>query len=324
MIKNQRYVVLQSKELKNKPLGVLRMWEKMVFWRNKEGKAVCNIDSCCHRWVALSLGEISEDGCLACPFHGLRFDETGKCTLIPANGRWAKVPPSFRITTYKTYEHEWFIWIFWWDQEPTTTPEFFTNLDGLVYSSMTDHRATHYSRVIENQLDCAHLPFIHRKTIGRGNRTLVNGPVVQRTGPDWFHMYVYNALDQGQKPKTPKEITVDPENDFRLEFIFPNIWQNVISPKIRIVVAFVPIDNDNTLMYLRTYQWFVKVPVLRQLFEQISMYYNRKILAEDRSVVITHDPKISTIPSKELLFQADLPIIEYRKKRAELQKPLAK
>ena len=54
------------------------------------------------------------------------------------------------------------------------------------------------------------------------------------------------------------------------------------------------------------------------------MYYNRKILAEDRSVVITHDPKISTIPSKELLFQADLPIIEYRKKRAELQKPLAK
>ena len=67
-------------------------------------------------------------------------------------------------------------------------------------------------------------------------------------------MYVYNALDQGQKPKTPKEITVDPENDFRLEFIFPNIWQNVISPKIRIVVAFVPIDNDNTLMYLRSYQ----------------------------------------------------------------------
>jgi phenylpropionate dioxygenase-like ring-hydroxylating dioxygenase large terminal subunit len=67
-------------------------------------------------------------------------------------------------------------------------------------------------------------------------------------------MYVYNALDEGQKPKLPKEITVDPENDFRLEFIFPNTWQNVISPKMRIVVAFVPIDNGNTLMYLRSYQ----------------------------------------------------------------------
>ena len=49
MIRNQRYVVLQSKELKDKPLGVLRMGEKMVFWRNKEGEAVCNIDKCCHR-----------------------------------------------------------------------------------------------------------------------------------------------------------------------------------------------------------------------------------------------------------------------------------
>jgi hypothetical protein len=51
------------------------------------------------------------------------------------------------------------------------------------------------------------------------------------------------------------------------------------------------------------------------------MYYNRKILAEDRTVVITHNPKISSFPTPdEVLFQADLPIIEYRKKRAELQK----
>ena len=65
----------------------------------------------------------------------------------------------------------------------------------------------------------------------------------------------------------------------------------------------------------------MKAPILRQIFEQISMYYNRKILAEDRTVVITHNPKISSFPTPdEVLFQADLPIIEYRKKRAELQK----
>jgi len=321
MIRNQRYVVLQSKELKNKPLGVLRMGEKMVFWRNKDGEAVCNIDKCCHRWVALSLGEISKDGCLACPFHGVQFDEHGKCTLIPANGKSAKIPPSFRIKTYRTYEHEGFIWIFWGDQEPTTTPEFFDNVEWLEYSSMSTHRNMHYSRVIENQLDCAHVPFVHRKTIGREHKTLVNGPVVQRKWSDWFHMYVYNALDIWQKPKLPKEITVDPENDFRLEFIFPNIWQNVINPKMHIIVAFVPIDNDNTLMYLRSYQWFIKLPILKQIFEWISMYYNRKILAEDKAIVETHYTKISSFPTPdEILFQADLPIIEYRKKRAELQK----
>ena len=134
-------------------------------------------------------------------------------------------------------------------------------------------------------------------------------------------MYVYNALDVWQKPKLPKEITVDPEHDFRLEFIFPNIWQNVINPKMHIIVAFVPIDDDNTLMYLRVYQSFATLPILKQIFEWVSMYYNRKILAEDKAIVETHDTRISSFPTPdEVLFQADLPIIEYRKKRAELQK----
>ena len=35
MIRNQWYVVLASRELKTgKPVGVTRMGEKMVFWRN--------------------------------------------------------------------------------------------------------------------------------------------------------------------------------------------------------------------------------------------------------------------------------------------------
>ena len=115
-----------------------------------------------------------------CPFHGLEFDDTGKCTVIPANGKSSKVLDSFRIKTYWTHEAHGFIWIFWGDQEPTSLPEFFDDLDGLKYCSMNTYRKMHYSRVIENQLDCAHVPFVHRKTIGREHKTLVNGPVVQR------------------------------------------------------------------------------------------------------------------------------------------------
>ena len=60
---------------------------------------------------------------------------------------------------------------------------------------------------------------------------------------------------------------------------------------------------------------------MKQIFEWISMYYNRKILAEDKAIVETHYTKITSFPTPdEVLFQADLPIIEYRKKRAELQK----
>ncbi len=36
-----------------------------------------------------------------------------------------------------------------------------------------------FLRAVENQLDVMHLPFVHKTTIGRGNRTLVNGSVVK-------------------------------------------------------------------------------------------------------------------------------------------------
>src|SRR5260370_4656659 len=36
------------------------------------------------------------DGCLECPYHGLRFDASGRCVLIPANGIGAPVPDGFR------------------------------------------------------------------------------------------------------------------------------------------------------------------------------------------------------------------------------------
>ena len=77
MIRNQWYVVLQSKELKpGKPVGVTRMGEKMVFWRDSAGKPVCQADFCPHRGVALSIGCLKGDR-IQCPFHGFEYDSTG-------------------------------------------------------------------------------------------------------------------------------------------------------------------------------------------------------------------------------------------------------
>jgi len=129
MIRNQRYIVLESKEVKNNPISVMRMGEKMVFRRKNTGELSCFIDKCCHRGVELSLGKVTENNCLQCPFHGLEFDNKGQCTLIPANGKAAKVPNHFRITTYPTHEKEGLIRIFRGDQVPTTLPEFFDNLE---------------------------------------------------------------------------------------------------------------------------------------------------------------------------------------------------
>jgi len=321
MIRNQWYVVLESNEVGTHPIGITRLGENLVFWRDQAGVVSAAVNRCPHRGVALSVGKVL-DGHLQCPFHGFEFDASGKCTLIPANGRNGVIPNALQLNTYPTYEAHGLIWLWWGTPAPKElpAPEFFDNLDETFhYSSARDPWDAHYSRVIENQLDVVHLPFIHRNTIGRGNRTVVDGPVVEWHGDKMLYTYVFNRVDDGTPPRKPSELSPKTSNSVHLEFIFPNLWQNYISEDVRILVAFVPVDEGHTLLYLRFYQRFMRLPVLGKLFARLAMPSNVYIAHEDRRVVITQQPKASGLKIGEILIQGDLPIIEYRKKRAALQ-----
>jgi phenylpropionate dioxygenase-like ring-hydroxylating dioxygenase large terminal subunit len=257
-----------------------------------------------------------------CPFHGLEYDSSGRVTVIPADGKNTPVPDRFQVLSYPTYEEHSFIWIWWGEKPPRKLqpPRFFTDIDdSLSYGRTYDQWNAHYSRVIENQLDAAHLPFVHYNTIGRGNRTIVDGPLLHWLDGDMFYVFVHNRVDDGTPPLKPEQMpTPDPVKDFKLEFIFPNLWQNYIGEKVRIMVAFVPVDQENTILYLRFYQKFMRVPVLRELITRLSTPLNLIITHQDRRVVVTQQPKASGLQIGEQLFQADRPIVEYRKRRQEL------
>ena len=320
MIRNQWYVVLESKEVGGKPVGVTRMGEKLVFWRDSSGAVCCAVDRCPHRGIQLSLGVIHDDH-LQCPFHGFEYDSSGKCVHIPANGRGGRIPGSLKLKNYPTYEDQEFIWI-WWGEDPPENlepPQFFKNIDeSFVYASSTDPWKAHYSRAIENQLDVVHLPFIHHNTIGRGNRTVVDGPLVRWQGEVMLCTYVFNREDDGTPPRKPAEIDISEARSVHLELILPNLWQNYISQDVRIVVAFVPVDEEHTLFYLRFYQKFLSVPLLRNLVAWAAMPFNRRVLHQDRRVVETQQPQPSGLRIGEKMIQGDRPIVEYRRRREEL------
>ena len=321
MIPKQWYVVMDSTQVRGKPVGVVRMGEKLVFWRDSSGKVNCLRDKCVHRGVQLSKGKVIGDR-IQCPFHGLEYDSSGKVTVIPANSRNTPVPDRFQVSGYPTYEAHSFIWIWWGENSPSDLPppRFFTDIDdSLSYGRAYDHWNAHYSRVIENQLDAAHLPFVHNNTIGRGNRTIVDRPLLQWLDGDMFYVFVHSRVDDGTPPLKPEQMpTPDPVKDFKLEFIFPNLWQNYLDEKVRVMVAFVPVDQENTILYLRFYQKFMRVPVLRNLIARLSTPFNLIITHQDRRVVVTQQPKASALQIGEQLFQADRPIIEYRMRRQEL------
>jgi phenylpropionate dioxygenase-like ring-hydroxylating dioxygenase large terminal subunit len=320
MIKDQWYAVLDSKQLKlKKPIGVTRLGEKLVLWRSEDGKVNCIFDKCCHRGAALSLGKIIHDK-IECPFHGFQYDSTGKVTFIPANGNNV-VPERFKVNYFRVEEKYDIIWL-WYGEDKEVLPQipFFKELnEGFSYGGFSEVWPVHYTRAIENQLDVVHLPFVHSNSIGKGNKTLVNGPVV-KWKDNLMTFYVNNTVDDGKsKPLKPEEIK-NYEKLFSLQFQMPNTWQNIISKDVRIFAIFAPIDDNNTQIYIRFYQRFMKVPVLKDFINNMSSILNKYILHQDRRVVLTQIPNKSQLKMDEKLIQGDLPIIEYRKKREELKK----
>jgi phenylpropionate dioxygenase-like ring-hydroxylating dioxygenase large terminal subunit len=159
---------------------------------------------------------------------------------------------------------------------------------------------------------------VHAKTIGKGNRSVVNGPVTSLVG-DELQLWVMNAVDAGQIAVKPSDMPL-PDRTPMLRFRFPNVWENVISPDLRVMVAFTPIDEENTMMYLRFYQRFMKFPLLRQLVCWVGARSNNLIASEDQGVVATQRPKKADLNIGEKFIPADQPIILYLTRRRELIK----
>ena len=175
------YAVLSSKELPmNKVVAVRRFSEDLVFFRNAEGKAGCVTSLCAHRGASLAKGCVC-NGNVQCPFHGIEYDVTGKCVFVPSDGRASTADLSrFNLKHYAVFEAGDIIFVWYGEGEPEGEPDYFDVItdDSFSYDQVNDGWKVHYSRVIENQLDVSHLPFVHGTTIGRGNKTLCNGPKV--------------------------------------------------------------------------------------------------------------------------------------------------
>ena len=94
---------------------------------------------------------------------------------------------------------------------------------------------------------------------------------------------------------------------------------NHISDKIKVVIYFAPIDDENTMLYIRFYDNITGVKVIDRLIAALGKPANFIVERQDKRVVITQRPKASSFKSNEKLLSGDSPIIQYRKKRDELK-----
>jgi phenylpropionate dioxygenase-like ring-hydroxylating dioxygenase large terminal subunit len=324
MIPNQWYAILPSTAVKKTTISaVTRLNLQLALFRTEQGELGCVVDQCTHRGAALSAGKL-KDGCIQCPFHGLEFATDGACRFIPANGIASKSDLSrYNVRQYLVKEKSGIIYLWYGDPALATgeLPFFDEHVDASYsWSEIEDHWNSHYSRCIENQLDVVHLPFVHYNTIGRGNKTLVNGPKIEIEGTT-IRTSANNELDKGQKPRPPEECKI---LGTYLLFKFPNVWMNHISDKIKVIIYFSPVDNENTILYIRFYCKLSTLRLVNNLVAYTGKYANRTIERQDKRVVITQRPKASALKSGEKLIPGDRPIVEYRRIREELKERVTK
>jgi phenylpropionate dioxygenase-like ring-hydroxylating dioxygenase large terminal subunit len=144
----------------------------IALFRDGAGAARAVVDRCPHRNAPLSLGKVSGDGCLECPYHGWRFDGSGTCTAVPGLlAGDAAAGTARNVASYATCERDGFVWI--WGQvataptrEPFPLPVHAGRAGEVVFA--TDLHGTLHA-ALENTLDVPHTAFLHRGLF-RGTR----------------------------------------------------------------------------------------------------------------------------------------------------------
>jgi phenylpropionate dioxygenase-like ring-hydroxylating dioxygenase large terminal subunit len=284
----------------DRPLAVQIAGTKVVLFRDAAGKAVALLDRCPHRGAALSLGKV-KDGGIECPFHGWRLEASGQVCHVPWNPD-AKTA-TLRGVPLPVREVAGQVWVFTSvDEAPAAGPdvhEAFLRNDVRICGFSVEWK-THWTRAMENMLDWPHLPYVHRKTIGKGMR----GKTDKRADIRW--------------EETPwgahTAITIDGEQEqVGLDFRWPNMMNLFIPIPGRTMimqVACVPVDGQTTRMLLVTLRDFLRPRVLDLFFHRA----NRRIADEDRAIVESSFPVEVPPASEERSVRTDGPTLAFRKR----------
>jgi vanillate O-demethylase monooxygenase subunit len=154
--------------------------QKIVLYRQLDGRLAALEDACWHRLLPLSMGRLEGDE-LVCGYHGLVYNAQGQCTHMPSQ---ETINPSACVRAYPVVEKHRFVWVWPGDPllaDPALIPDLHWNhdpawaADGKLITVACDYRL-----VIDNLMDLTHETFVHGSSIG--NREVAEAPFVTTHG----------------------------------------------------------------------------------------------------------------------------------------------
>ena len=148
-----------------RPVKAVRaLGQDLVLFRDGRGDWGLLDRDCPHRGADLSFGRHEGDG-LRCPFHGWKFDVTGRCLETPAEPAGSPLCKGVRQRSYPVIERSGIL--FGWLGEPGSAPPPFPEFD--CFAAPSSHTFAfkglwncNWLQAFEVGIDPAHPSFLHR------------------------------------------------------------------------------------------------------------------------------------------------------------------
>jgi phenylpropionate dioxygenase-like ring-hydroxylating dioxygenase large terminal subunit len=165
---NAWFIACPSSRLADgRPRQATLFGEPLVIYRDAQGKPHALEDRCCHRGVQLSLGRISEQGHLACGYHGWEYEGSGRCVHVPSLCTGTPIPHGFRVRSFPCVEQDAYVWVWMGSQEPPAPMRMPLPIRDRTlhpWRQGTVAAACSAELLAENILDSSHVPFVHKGT----------------------------------------------------------------------------------------------------------------------------------------------------------------
>ena len=105
------------------PLRLMILGEKLVAFRDTNGRVGIMDHRCPHRCASLFLGR-NEAGGLRCIYHGWKFDTAGNCLDVPSVPGQLDFKEKIRAKAYRTAERNGLIWVYMGERaQPPALPQ---------------------------------------------------------------------------------------------------------------------------------------------------------------------------------------------------------
>jgi phenylpropionate dioxygenase-like ring-hydroxylating dioxygenase large terminal subunit len=232
------------------PVRVMLLGEKLIAFRETNGRVGLMDHNCPHRGASLFFGRNEECG-LRCVYHGWKFDADGNCIDMPNEPAESDFKDKVKAKAYPTSERGGVVWAYMGprqtppplpDLEPNVVPE----SDSLVEAIQ---RECNWLQALEGDIDTSHFSFLH-----------FGAQKAEDARPGTFQYYAladraprysvldtdYGAMYGAYRPAEPGSVYWRIAN-----FLFP--FYAMIPPGVLglhiVTRAWVPMDDEHTLFF---------------------------------------------------------------------------